>query len=321
MLNKYRDSQLTPLIRALLDGIPTFAALKTNGVTVEEITAAFKGWHSAVDKAVVAATVKRLVADPVIQIVKSGNTTQPPTPRDAKTPGKTQAQRRRHGNVKQLTLKDGTAEGLERAFAPAPVLTSYQGNNDLLLAQAAKLYLRPGNRIADVTYGKGVFWRQIDLAQYDFHPSDLLTVPEHPHDFRRLPYRSADFDVHVFDPPYIHHPRAGRYMEADYRNHQTTKGFSHDDIIQLFRDGMIEGHRILKPGGLMLVKCKDEIESGKQKITHIEIHDIAVNELRMEVQDTFVPTQKQPVMYGGQPQQHAWKNHSYLWVFKKKKKV
>ena len=82
MINKYRDPELTPLNRALLEGIPIFAALKPDGVRIEDIVAAFKGWDSAVDKAVVAATLKRLVADPVIQIVKSGNTTQPPTPMD-----------------------------------------------------------------------------------------------------------------------------------------------------------------------------------------------------------------------------------------------
>jgi excisionase family DNA binding protein len=73
------DPGLAPLTRALLEGIPTFAALKTDGVKVEEITAAFKGWDSAVDDNLIAATVKRLVADPVIEVVRSGNASQPPT--------------------------------------------------------------------------------------------------------------------------------------------------------------------------------------------------------------------------------------------------
>jgi phage N-6-adenine-methyltransferase len=206
--------------------------------------------------------------------------------------------------------------GLYRPSAEPPVLTSYQCNNDYLMAQVARLYLRPGHRIADVTFGQGVFWKEIDLGQYEFHPSDLLTVPEHPYDFRSLPYRSEDFDVHVLDPPYIHNPRARRHLEGDYRNYETTRGFCHDDIIRLFRDGMIEGYRILKFGGLMLVKCRDEIESGRQRMSHIEIHAIAVGELRMEVQDLFVLMQKQPPLPFGRLQ-HARRNHSYLWVFRK----
>jgi hypothetical protein len=203
-----------------------------------------------------------------------------------------------------------------RPIADPPVLSSYQCNNDFLLAQVARLYFRPGDRIADVTYGKGRFWRAIDLTQYDFHASDLLTVPEHPYDFRSLPYRSEDFDVYVLDPPYMRKPPARRYMDADYRNYETTRGYSHDDIIRLYRDGMIEGHRILKPGGLMLVKCKDEIEDGRQRMSHIEIHNIGVKELGMAVQDLFVLTQKALLVvfrHAG----HARKNHSYLWVFRK----
>ena len=65
------------------------------------------------------------------------------------------------------------------------------------MAQVAKLYFRLGDRIADVTFGKGRFWRQIDLTQYDFHPSDLLTVPDHPYDLCHLPYGSETFDEHV----------------------------------------------------------------------------------------------------------------------------
>jgi DNA modification methylase len=198
------------------------------------------------------------------------------------------------------------------------ILSSHQCNNDFLMAQVARLYFRPGDRIADVTYGKGVFWRQIDVSQFHFHPSDLLTVPDHPYDFRNLPYRSADFDVVVFDPPYMHHPKHPKVspLSMEYRNFATTRGFSHDDIIQLYRDGMVEGHRILKAGGLMLVKCKDEMEDGRQKMSHIEVYDIAVSELHMEVHDQFVLTQTRPPLHFGRLA-HARKNHSYLWVFRK----
>lgn len=203
-----------------------------------------------------------------------------------------------------------------------PVLTSYQCNNDHLIAQVARLYLRPGDRIADVTYGMGRFWRKVDLSQYDFHASDLLTVPDHPYDFRRLPYRSCEFDIHVFDPPYIHQRRGQprqRIHGADYKNDETTRRFSFAEIIQLFRDGMAEGHRILKPGGLMLVKCQDQIdEKGRQRMAHIDVHNIAVNELGMDLEDQFVLTQPSPLLQFGRSNRHAKKNHSFLWAFRKK---
>ncbi len=208
---------------------------------------------------------------------------------------------------------------VEHVITDPPILTCYQCNNDFLMAQVAKLYFRSGDRICDGSYGQGTFWKLIDLSQYDFHPSDLLTVPGHAHDFRNLPYRSEDFDVYALDPPYMHHPNSShrRIHGVNYRNAETTRGLAHNDIIQLYRDGMIEAHRILRPAGLMLVKCQDEIESGRQRITHIEIHNIAVNELGMEIQDLFVLMQKRPLLHFGRPAQHARKNHSYLWVFRK----
>lgn len=197
-----------------------------------------------------------------------------------------------------------------------PILTSYQANNDFLFAQVARLYFRPGDRIADVTYGLGVFWRQIDVTQYQFFPSDLLTVPERPYDCRHLPYHSEEFDVHVFDPPYMHRPAPGNY--PNYQSYATTSGFSHEDILQLYEDGMKEGDRILKPGGLMLVKCKDEMVSKQQRMTHIEIHQLAVNELGLQVEDLFILTQKHSAFnWSIRSPKHARKNHSYLWVFRK----
>ena len=59
--------RLTPLTRALWEGIPAFVALKKDGVRIEDIAAAFKGWDSAVDDGLIATTVNRLVTAPVIE--------------------------------------------------------------------------------------------------------------------------------------------------------------------------------------------------------------------------------------------------------------
>ena len=156
----------------------------------------------------------------------------------------------------------------------------------------------------------------IDLAKYRFCPSDVLTCPDNPYDFRQLPYGDGDFDVHVFDPPYAHNP--GRMLvNSTYNNRETTTGLNHAGIIQLYRKGMREGHRIQKGKGLMLVKCQDEIESSKQKMSHIEVHDIATKELGMTVLDLFILKQKTDPVIQHKKQKHARKNHSYLWVFQK----
>ena len=60
--------------------------------------------------------------------------------------------------------------------AHPPVLTSYHSNNDHLMAEVARLFFRPG----DVTFGRGRFWRKVDLSQYEFHASDLAMSPAAP---------------------------------------------------------------------------------------------------------------------------------------------
>ncbi len=199
---------------------------------------------------------------------------------------------------------------------PTPgVYTSLCGNNAELMEQIARLYFKPGFRIADVTYGLGVFWRNIDITQYDFYPSDIKTCPHALHDFRHLPYQDAEFDVVVFDPPYMHGSLPVGF-EVCYRNKETTNGQGHTGIMRLYDEGMAEGKRVLKQNGLLLAKCMDEVESGRQKWSHIEVYDIA-RRLGMSAHDLFVLTQKQNPTIQSTDQQHARKNHSYLWVFRR----
>ena len=190
-------------------------------------------------------------------------------------------------------------------------------DNGILISKVAKLYLPKDGKVADITWGKGVFWKNIDITKYDFFKSDKITCPETPYDFtKRLPYKNKTFDVVVFDPPYAHNP--GNMMVNDnYLNRETTKGMYHKDIINLYKKGMRQAYRILKPGGALWVKCKDEIETSCQKWSHIEIHDMAVN-MGFYAKDLFILIQKTDPHIQHENQQHARKNHSYLWVFKKK---
>jgi DNA modification methylase len=172
----------------------------------------------------------------------------------------------------------------------------------------------PKLKIADVTYGRGVFWRQVDLSDYDFQASDLITVPDHRHDFRHLPYEDNEFDVVVLDPPYRHDP--GTWLTKNYQNVETTMGLSHEGIINLYRDGMREALRVLRPGGTAWVKCQDEVQSGKQMWSHIEIYNSAL-QFGFLAQDLFVFVQRTAPKIQNPSQKHARRNHSYLWILQK----
>ncbi len=210
----------------------------------------------------------------------------------------------------------------------SPVITAHTGNNADLIAEVCRLYAPPGTVIADVTYGAGRFWRK-QPAGVTVIGSDLYPGPEISFtcDFRQLPYRAGAIDIVVLDPPYVHNAgvahshRTDRYAASSsrYNGHLTTAGLYNGDILCLYRDGMTEARRVLRPaGGQLWVKCKDEVEREVQRWSHIKIYEIALR-LGFSARDLFVliPDGRQAQRWPGRTQRHARKNHSYLWIFER----
>jgi hypothetical protein len=61
-------------------------------------------------------------------------------------------------------------------------------------------------------------------------------------------------------------------------------------------------------------RCKDETESGKQHMSHIEIYQAA---LALEFSEQVVLTQTANAVVQHKAQKHARTNHSYLWAFRR----
>ncbi|MDX2161918.1 MAG: DNA methyltransferase [bacterium] len=79
------------------------------------------------------------------------------------------------------------------------IFSAYQGNNADVFPKVLALHVPDGAVIADVTYGKGVFWRSVPMGKYQLHATDLLTGV----DCRKLPYNDKSIDCVVLDPPYM----------------------------------------------------------------------------------------------------------------------
>ena len=187
---------------------------------------------------------------------------------------------------------------------PQVIMTSRAGTNIDLLPDCMKMYAEEGMIIADVTYGKGVFWRKVDISKYDFRPTDL----EDGVDFKRLPYIDNEIDLLILDPPYMHGGvTVKESINKCYRNQNT----SHESVIRLYAGGILEATRVLKKKGRIFVKCQDEIESGKQRWSHMEIMR-CMEMFGFTILDMFVLQQSTTPTMRENYQKTARKNHSYM---------
>lgn len=121
-------------------------------------------------------------------------------------------------------------------------------------------YLRAEWRTLDPTYGRGTWWnlwRPDELVTHDLRDDGV--------DFQTLPHEDGEFDVAVFDPPYM--APGGRTTSTlhDFNDrfglHSTPRTpADNQDVNNL---GLTEVARVVRPGGFILAKCMDYVNGGR----------------------------------------------------------
>ena len=91
----------------------------------------------------------------------------------------------------------------------------------------------------------------------------------------------------------------------------------HDAVLDLYFRAGREAVRALKPNGVLIVKCQDEVSANRQRLTHVEIIT-AFEPMGLYTKDLFVVVRTNaPGVSRLKKQVHARKNHSYFLVFVK----
>ena len=209
------------------------------------------------------------------------------------------------------------------------VFSAYVRNNEEIYPLILSLYGPIGSEIADVTYGKGVFWKKVNPSDYNLHFTDIKTGV----DCRNLPYENCSMDCVVIDPPYMEgfYRRNSDHLAGNgtfssfreaysdgsiYEQKKDTPKY-HDAVLDMYYSAGCEAVRVLKSKGIMIVKCQDEVSANKQHLTHVEI----INEYTkhgLTIEDLFVMIRNnRPSISTLKKQVHVRKNHSYFLVFRK----
>lgn len=209
------------------------------------------------------------------------------------------------------------------------VLSAYVSGNSEVFPMILDLHVPRGATIADVTYGGGVFWRNVDLSAYKLLATDIAEGV----DCRALPYEDQSLDAVVLDPPYMEgllransNHKAGAGTHTAFRNYysngdETSGGPKwHAAVTDLYYKAGAEAFRVLRDEGILIVKCQDEVSANRQWLTHVEIIN-HYQGLGFYTKDLFVTMRQNKAGVSRLLKQvHARKNHSYFLVFIKTKK-
>lgn len=177
--------------------------------------------------------------------------------------------------------------------------------------------------VLDCTYGSGRFWRKwrpnklirADIDVIDEAGNTREGVVQS--DFTDMPWGSNTMKTVVFDPPYKLNgtPSQGGPANSD-KSYGVGKYQSPANRMKLILAGADESYRVCAPGGHVLIKCQDQVSSGKMHWQTIDVTNHMRDQDDCELVDMLhLPSYRaQP---RGRQQVHAHQNYSTLLVFQK----
>jgi tRNA G10 N-methylase Trm11 len=172
---------------------------------------------------------------------------------------------------------------------------------------------------ADVTYGNGVFWKNLPRPNYcfDINPQiDYVTCASSDN----LPFDNASIKSIMFDPPFLTYIKSARdhnsLMAKRYGGY-----WKYEELKEHYQKTIVEAYRVLGKKGIFVIKCQDIVHNHSLHPTHINVASWSEGMLRLK--DMFILTAKNRIPIpqkeneAKKVQKHARIHHSYFMVMEK----
>jgi len=222
-------------------------------------------------------------------------------------------------------MKDYNMETIMEAKIKTKTIRSCYESQDEILNSIQKLYCPDGFE-CDLTYGNGVFWKNIDRPKYCFDINPTVDFIQKG-DSTNIPLKENTLNNIVFDPPFLTYIKNGK----DYKNGGVIMSkrfggyYSYEDLETHYWFSLKEMCRVLKKNGKVIFKCQDIIHNHKMHCTHNMIINMA-DSLGFRLCDMFILVAKHrlPMPQENMPnfkQKHARVFHSYFLILEKYKLV
>ena len=195
------------------------------------------------------------------------------------------------------------------------VTVSY--SDDEIIRMIISLHNNGKSFDCDPTYSKGVFWQGLPQPKYKFDIAPQIDGVQQA-DARQLPLANGSISSLMFDPPFVAKNTQDRepngIIEMRFSGYKSVP-----DLWSFYQEALIEFYRVLEVDGVLAFKCQDMVSGGKQHWSHVEIYNMA-KAMGFYAKDLFILVRNNVLWSPNmENQQHARKNHSFYWVFKKAK--
>ncbi|PMD94864.1 hypothetical protein BWI97_15825 [Siphonobacter sp. BAB-5405] len=185
-------------------------------------------------------------------------------------------------------------------------------DQDQMLRDILELHC-PRGIDCDATYGYGGFYQTIPRPEhcFDIAPKKAEAIQA---DSRALPLKTKSIRSLMFDPPFVvsNHVQSETYvMDRKYGGYR-----SMTQLREHYRSSIKEFARVLKRGGVLIVKCQDQCHGRMNYAIHKEVMDMA-EESGFRWVDMFILIARNRFLGAVKKQNHARKFHSYFLIFKR----